>query len=194
MFDFQTMFNGSMAVIRRPSVSTFEEYEKNDLQSATIYIAIAAAINGVLAALSAAIQRTPGVSLIGALIGGVLFSLIGFYIYMGIVYLLGRAFGGTGNFGELAYDISLFSAPLSVVGSLLNLIPFLGPIAAFVLGLYQLYLTYLGIQSGLNLPKNKALMVMVIIFVIFVAIVACIALFFAAIFAALMNGGSESGL
>jgi hypothetical protein len=193
MFDFQTMLNGSMAVIRQPSVSTFEEHEKNDLQAATIYIAIAAAINGVLAALSAAIQRTPGVSLIGALIGGVLVSLIGFYIYMGFVYLLGRAFGGTGNFGELTYDISLFSAPLSVVGSLLNLIPFLGPIAAFVLGLYEIYLTYLGIQSGLNLPKNKAILVMVIMFVILVAIVACIAVFFAAIIAAIMNGRPNSG-
>jgi hypothetical protein len=193
MFDFQTMLNGSMAVIRQPSVSTFEEHEKNDLQAATIYIAIAAAINGVLAALSAAIQRTPGVSLIGALIGGILFSLIGFYIYMGIVYLLGRAFGGTGNFGELTYDISLFSAPLSVVGSLLNLIPFLGPIAAFVLGLYEIYLTYLGIQSGLNLPKNKAILVMVIMFVILIAIVACIAVFFAAIIAAIMNGRPNSG-
>ena len=193
MFDFQTMLNSSMAVIRQPSVSTFEEHEKNDLQAATIYIAIAAAINGVLAALSAAIQRTPGVSLIGALIGGVLASLIGFYIYMGFVYLLGRAFGGTGNFGELTYDISLFSAPLSVVGSLLNLIPFLGPIAALVLGLYEIYLTYLGIQSGLNLPKNKALLVMVIMFVILLAVVACIAVFFAAIIAAVMNGGSQSG-
>jgi hypothetical protein len=188
MFDFQTMFNSSQAVIQHPSVATFEEHEKNDLQAATIYIAIAAAINGVLSAVGAAITRTPGVSFIGALIGGIIGTLIFFYIYMGVVYLLGRAFGGTGNFGELAYDISLFAAPLSVVGSLLNLVPIIGGIVGLVLLIYNIYLTYLGIQSGMNLPKDKAIIVMVIIFVIFVAIVACIFVFFAAIFAAITSG------
>jgi hypothetical protein len=187
MFDFQTMFNSSRAVITSPSVSTFEEHEKNDLQAATIYIVIAAAINGILTALGLAISNTPGGSFFGALIGAIIGTVIFFYIYMGIVYFLGKAFGGTGNFGELAYDIALFSAPLSVVGSLLNIIPFIGWIAAIALGLYQIYLTYLGIQSGLNLPKDKALIVMVIIFVILVAIGVCIGVVAAAAIAALMN-------
>jgi hypothetical protein len=189
MFDFQTMFNSSRAVITSPSVATFEEHEKNDLQAATIYVAIAAAINGLLTAIGVAISNTPGASFIGALIGAVVFTLIFFYIYMGIVYLLGKAFGGTGNFGELAYDIALFSAPLSVVGSLLGIIPILGGIAALVLGIYQIYLTYLGIQSGLNLPKDKALIVMVIIFVIIAAIVACFVLVIAGLIAAATNAG-----
>jgi hypothetical protein len=187
MFDFQTMFNSSRAVITSPSVSTFEEHEKNDLQAATIYIVIAAAINGILTALGLAISNAPGGSFFGALIGAIIGTLIVFYIYMAIVYFLGKAFGGTGNFGELAYDIALFSAPLSVVGSLLNIIPFIGWIAVIALGLYQIYLTYLGIQSGLNLPKDKALIVMVIIFVIIVAIGVCIGLVAAAAIAALMN-------
>jgi Yip1-like protein len=188
MFDFQTMFNSSQAVIMRPSVATFEEHEKNDLQAATIYVAIAAAINGVLTGIGAAMGRTPGTSFIGALIGGVIFTLIFFYIYMGIVYGLGRAFGGTGNFGELAYDISLFVAPLSVVSSLLGLIPVLGGIVGLLVSLYSIYLTYLGIQSGMNLPKDKAIIVMVIIFLIGVAIVACFALVIGAFIAAMMNG------
>jgi hypothetical protein len=186
MFDFQTMFNSSMAVLQRPSVATFEEHEKNDLQAATIYIAVAAAIAGVLAAIGSAIRGT-GLGIGGALIGGVIGTLIGFYIYMGVVYLLSRAFGGTGNFGELAYDISLFSAPLSVVNAVLGLIPVVGPLVGIVVGLYGLYLTYLGIQSGMNLPRDKAILVMVIIFLIIAAIVACIAIVFAAAFAALMN-------
>jgi hypothetical protein len=190
MFDFQTMFNSSQAVIMRPSVATFEEHEKNDLQAATIYVAIAAAINGVLAAIGAAISRTPGVSFIGALIGAIIGTLIAFYIYMGIVYLLGRAFGGTGNFGELAYDISLFSAPLSVVGNLLGLVPILGPIAGLALVIYEIYLTYLGIQSGMNLPKDKAIIVMVIIFLIIAAIVACFVFLLAGIFFAASRGNS----
>jgi Yip1-like protein len=187
MFDFQTMLNSSMAVIQHPSVATFEEHEKNDLQAATIYVAIGGLISGVFGAIAAALrQSNVGSGLIGSALG----AIIGFYIYLGLVYLLGRAFGGTGNFGELAYDISLFSAPLTAVGSLLGIIPVLGGIAALVLAIYNIYLTYLGIQSGMNLPKDKAIIVMVIIFLIGVAIVACIALFFVAIFAALMNGAN----
>jgi len=184
----QTMFNSSMAILQRPSVATFEEHEKNDLQGATIYVAIAGLIAGLLGAIGGAIRNTGvGSALIGNLIG----AIVGFYIYVGIVYLLGRAFGGTGNFGELAYDISLFSAPLTVVSSLLALIPVLGGIAALVLFIYNIYLTYLGIQSGMNLPKDKAILVMVIIFLVVAAIIACIVLFFAAIFAAIMSGGNR---
>jgi hypothetical protein len=186
----QTMFNSSMAILQRPSVATFEEHEKNDLQGATIYVAIAAAINGILAAIGAAIQRSP-VGFGSALIGGIVFSLIFFYFYMGVIYLLGRAFGGTGNFGELAYDIALFSAPLSVVGSLLGIIPVLGLIAGLVLFIYEIYLTYLGIQSGMNLPKDKAILVMAIIAAVLIAIFVCIAIFFFAIIAALMSGGNR---
>jgi hypothetical protein len=185
MFDFQTMLNGSMAVLQHPAVATFEEHEKNDLQSATIYVAIGGLLAGVFGAIGAAMRQS---SIGGGLIGSALGAIIGFYIYLGLVYLLGRAFGGTGNFGELAYDISLFSAPLTAVGSLLGIIPVLGGIAALVLGIYQIYLTYLGIQSGMNLPKDKAIIVMVIIFLIGVAIAACIAVFAVAIIATLSGG------
>jgi hypothetical protein len=185
MFNFQTMFNGSMAVLQHPAVSTFEEHEKNDLGAATIYVAIGGLISGVVGAIGAAIR---GGNVGSGLIGGALGAIIGFYIYLGLVYLLGRAFGGTGQFGELGYDVSLFTAPITVVSSVLGLIPVLGGIAALVLAIYNIYLTYLGIQSGMNLPKEKAIWVMVIIFLIVVAIVGCIAVFFAAIFAAMMSG------
>ena len=185
MFNFQTMLNGSMAVLQHPAVSTFEEHEKNDLQAATIYVAIGGLLSGVFSAIGASLR---GGSMGGGLIGGALGAIIGFYIYLGLVYLLGRAFGGTGQFGELGYDVSLFTAPLTVVSSLLSLIPVIGGIAAFALAIYNIYLTYLSIQSGMNLPKDKALWVMLIIFLIFVAIVGCIAVFFAAIFAAMMSG------
>src|SRR5690242_3274952 len=110
MFDFQTMLNSSMAVLQHPSVATFEANEKNDLQAATIYVALGGLVSGVFGAISAAVRHT---SVGGGLIGGILGAIIGFYIYLGIVYLLGRAFGGTGNFGELGYDLALFTAPLT---------------------------------------------------------------------------------
>jgi hypothetical protein len=187
MFDFQTMLNSSMAVLQHPSVETFEANEKNDLQAATIYVALGGLVSGVFGAIGAAMRHT---SVGSGLIGGVLGAIIGFYIYLGIVYLLGRAFGGTGSFGELGYDLSLFTAPLTAVSSLLALIPVVGGIVALVLAIYNIYLTYLGIQSGMNLPKDKAIIVMVIIFVIGVAIVACFALVLVGLLAA-VSGSSN---
>ena len=212
---FQSMLNASMAVLRRPAVGTFEEYEKNNLQWATIYVAIAAVVSAILGAIAFAIQRPfieqqlrdaetqlggqldltgalANRSLVGAIFSGLLGTLIGFFIFLGIVYLIGRAFGGTGNFGELAFDMSLFWAPLMVVRSLISIIA-IGPLAlltglvSLAIGIYNLYLTYLAIQSGMNLPKNKALYVILIIFGIALVIGLCVAVVFAAALAALFS-------
>ncbi|HEU5103146.1 MAG TPA: Yip1 family protein [Roseiflexaceae bacterium] len=192
---FQQMLNGSRAVLLRPSVSTFEEYERNDLGWALIYIAIAAVATAILNAVRFAIggpamqeamrsmqdqfggQPLPpgfgammgGGSLTGAIVGGLFGSIIGFLIWTGIIFLLGRAFGGSGAFGELAYDVALFSAPMAVINALVGVIS-IGPLACLTfivtvaLALYNLYLSWLSIQSGMNLPPNKALIVILLPF------------------------------
>jgi hypothetical protein len=174
-----------------------------------IYTLIGAVISAILAAIRSAIfpaaidpeqaaqleqlgmdpatlsAQTGGIG--GAVVGTLIGATIGFFIYYGIVYLLGRAFGGTGQFGELAYDVSLFAAPFGVAYGILNFIPFLGGIAGFALWAYSLYLTYLGIQSGMNLPGNKALYVILILFAIVLGFGICFVVFLAAIFAALIG-------
>lgn len=210
---FQEMINGSIAVFTKPSVSTFEEHEKNNLTWALIYSVIAGVINAVLAAIRAILfpvtvdvsglppELAEGIqagaaaspNILGAVLGGIIFTIIGLLISWGITYALGRAFGGTGQFGELAYDLSLFNAPSTVIYSVLNFIPFLGGIAGLALFFYNLYLTYLGIQSGMNLPSNKALYVILIEFAIGLVLALCVAFFFAAAIAALIgaSGGFE---
>ncbi|HEU5015574.1 MAG TPA: Yip1 family protein [Roseiflexaceae bacterium] len=189
---FQQMLNASRAVLLRPSVATFEEFEKDDLGWATIYVVIAAVISAIFAAIGAAVKQETGPGLGGIVIGTPVGVLIGFFIFLGIVFLLGRAFGGTGTFGQLSYDISLFYAPLLALGSLINIIA-IGPLAfltgliGLVISIYQLYLTYLGIQSGMNLPRDKALYVILIIFLIGLVLVACVAIVLGAFIAAMMN-------
>jgi hypothetical protein len=193
------MINGSIAVLSRPSASTFEEHEQNNLGWALIYSLIAGVINAVITWIGSLLfpQPIPGLepgmaagqpsniffSMPVTLIVTVIFLLI----YWGIVYLLGRAFGGTGEFGELAYGFALFSAPLTVIGSVVGIIPVVGPFIAFAASIYGLYLTYLAIQSGMNLPANKALYVVLILFAIGLAIVLCITIFFAALIAAIIG-------
>ncbi len=208
------MINGSIAVLTRPSVATFEEHEQNNLGWATIYVAIGAVLAGIFGAIAFAVQRpfieqelgqfeeefgmqldvaAAQPTITGAIFSNLFGTLLGFFIFLGIVYLLGRAFGGTGNFGELAFDISLFWTPLLVLRALLGILAF-GPILSAILGfvslaigIYNIYLTYLGIQSGMNLPGNKALYVILILVGIVILLGICVAVIFGAAIAALMS-------
>jgi hypothetical protein len=212
---FQQMLNASRTVLLRPSVATFEEYERNDAGWAYIYIAIAAVVSAILSAIGFAITGParaqalrqledqfggagrplpPGVSALmggAGLTGTILLALVGtiivFFFWTGLIYLLGRAFGGTGAYGELAYDVALFSAPITVISSLISLLS-IGPLACLTgliglaLWIYRVYLTWLSVQSGMNLPGNKALMVILIpILVILLLVCGCVALFFVVI-------------
>ncbi|MCX7790949.1 MAG: YIP1 family protein [Chloroflexaceae bacterium] len=192
-----TMIRGSRAVLLRPSVATFEAHEQRRLGWALLYVLIGATITAILGWLTFLIQRPflerqaatvaayfaglearlgrdlpyetllrpwePGIPVLGNL----LHTMIGFLLYLVIVYLLGRLLGGDGKFGELAYDIALFWAPVAIVGAVVNLFSFgwfsclTAPLAIFVT-FYGLYLTYLGVQSGLNLPPRRALVVVLI--------------------------------
>jgi hypothetical protein len=187
---FQELINGSIAVLTKPAVATFEEHEKDNLLWALIYSVIAGVINAVLAAISLQISGT-GASMGSAIGSGIFGTIIGLLISWGITFGLGRAFGGTGSFGELAWDFALFSAPLTVASSILGLIPFIGGIAAIALAIYNFYLSYLAIQSGMNLPSQKALYVILIEVAIFLVIAVCIGVIFGAAFAAMMNSSGQ---
>ncbi|NJP04810.1 MAG: YIP1 family protein [Chloroflexaceae bacterium] len=217
---FQQMIQGSIAVLTRPSVSTFEEHEQDNLGWALIYVAIGAALSGLLGVVQFMVQRlelerqiaelraqmsdlppmfsqmmeaflTPP-SLVGSILSNAIGAIIWFLLFLVFVYAIGRAFGGTGSFGELAFDIALFSAPLTVVGALLGIIN-IGPlgfiiaIVGLVLSIYQFYLTYLGVQSGLNLPSNKALYTMLLVIVMSILIACMLSIFIAFLIAAIVG-------
>jgi len=176
------MVLGSVAVFTNPSVQTFERYERNSLGWALIYAVIASVINGIISAITSQMREL--LAQLGAqgspsdaiettiaqqffvVFGGVLGTIIGSLVVWGFIYLLGRAFGGTGSFGELAWGISLFSSPLSVSQFIVSSIPFVGWILSLALVIYGIYLNYLAIQSGMNLPSRKALYISIILLVI----------------------------
>lgn len=191
----QEMINGSIAVLTKPSVQTFEQHERDNLVWALIYAIIASVINGILTAITWPVREgqiraqleAQNVTLnliettlaqqgniINLVFGGIFSTIIGSLIIWGIIYLLGRAFGGTGSFGELAWGISLFSSPLSVAQTIAGVIPFIGGVISLALTLYGVYLVYLAIQSGMNLPAQKALYIAIILAVIGIIFV-CIA-------------------
>ena len=162
----QEMVNGSIAVLTNPSVQTFERHERDNLGWALIYAAIASVINGILLLIGTTITQQSNPNLYFTILGGVFGTIIGSLVGWGFIYLLGRAFGGTGSFGELAWGISLFSSPLSVAQFIVSYIPFVDWILSLALVIYGIYLNYLAIQSGMNLPSQEALYISIILLVI----------------------------
>lgn len=191
------MLRGSWAVVVRPAVANFEEHERDALGWALLYVALGAAVTAAIGWLAYLVQApflerqyaqlfaelakieaatgqdlafeqlfapsNPGIPIIS----NVLSTMVGFLTYLGIVFLLGRALGGTGSLGELAYDMALFWVPVSLVSALVNAFSIgyisclTAPVAVFVAA-YGLYLTFLSVQSGMNLPARKALTLVLI--------------------------------
>jgi Yip1 domain len=159
------MIQQSRDVMTNPAVATFERYERQGtMANAAIYVAVGAAISGVLSLITGGI---------GGLVIGVLAGIIGFFVFTGLVYFLGQAIaGGTGSFDEVAYTFSLFSVPLTVIGAVIGLvlgllafipiINILAGLAALLIGLLMLviqaYFAYLAVQSSMNIhDQTKAI-------------------------------------
>jgi ABC-type Co2+ transport system permease subunit len=72
--------------------------------------------------------------LIAITIGVIVFAPIAFFTLVAIQYLLGRAFQGTGQFKQQAYNQLLFQVPTTFLISLLYLVmtPFLGDVASLL--------------------------------------------------------------
>jgi hypothetical protein len=150
------MFNQSVEVLSHPNETTFERYERSgNLTDAAIYIGIAAVIAGLLG-------FTGG---FGGVIRNVLSTLVGFFVFSGLVYYIGKSQGGTGTFDEVAYTFSLFVAPLSLVVPIIGiftLIPFLGllfvPIllvAWLIVLVAQAVLAYIAVRSSMNISSQQ---------------------------------------
>jgi Yip1-like protein len=102
--------------------------------------------------------RMAGGGLVAAICGapiGAVISIVGFVIFVGIVQLLARMFGGRGTFEQLAYATAAIVAPFSLINSLLTLlaaIPFVGlcfGLVSLLAGLYVIVLQVLAVQ-GVN--------------------------------------------
>lgn len=145
------MFAQSVAVLTQPSPATFERYEKRgNLNAALLYVMVAAVVSAVIAAFFALFH--PEVTFFGQLISRLITIPAQFFIFTGAVYLIGKnLFKGTGTYAEVAYSFALFFVPLSIVSTVIGIIPLLGWLAMFVIGLVMIYFGFLAVQSSMNL-------------------------------------------
>ncbi|MBK9944839.1 MAG: Yip1 family protein [Kouleothrix sp.] len=185
------MLNQSMTVLTKPSVQSFEQFERRGGQrEALTYIIVAA---GLVAVVGAGFGLLGGVmGAVGGLLRGV-FALLGFYVFAWVLNYVGKTQGGTGTQDEVFYTAALYTAPLLAVTGVVSSIPIIGCLAlpvTFALGIYQIYLGYLAARASMNLQQTPAIIAVV------AAIVAqfVVAVFIGgAIAAALVGGAAASG-
>lgn len=80
-----------------------------------------------------------------------------FFLLMGTVYLLAKAFGGEGTFLEQCNTSLYIQAPLGIFSKLLALIPVVGRVLNSVLSLYGIVLQVFVIMTVHRLSRGKAI-------------------------------------
>ena len=188
---FLEMLDQSRDIMLNPSVATFERHEqRGTLTNAAIYVGVAALISALIGAISGG----PA-----GFLSSLLASLAQFFVFTGMVYLLGKSmFGGTGNWDEVAYTFSLFTAPLILLGALVGLIIVLfswipvlnllvglaGLVVALLMLAVQIYYAYLAVQSSMNIRTgSQAAITLVLAFLATLLVTTVLASIVAAIFA-----------
>jgi hypothetical protein len=96
-----------------------------------------------------------GGSLVAAVCVGPVVSVVGFVIFVGIVQLVAKMFGGRGTFEQLAYATAAIVAPFSLINSVFTLlaaIPFVGLCFGLVSLIAVLYVIALEVMAvkGVN--------------------------------------------
>ncbi len=170
----------SRDVLANPSVTTFERYEqRGSMSNAAIYVGIAIVVAAFVTLMASLLPGPPGPS-IGIFIGSLLSGLTQFFVFTGMVYLIGKnLYRGSGTWNEVAYTFALFTAPLIIIGAVLAfifslfawipLVNIIVGLATLLIGLLlmlvQIYYGYLAIQSSMNLrDQSQALITLILSF------------------------------
>jgi hypothetical protein len=154
---------------------------------------IIAAIIGLLAWLVAPVTLTivPGLrpEVIQAFVphwpydGQIVSVPLGFFIWMGLLYLMAQAFRAQGTFLKQCYVSVLYLVPLGIVGSLLALIPSLGLLSLAVF-IYGIVLQVYALMAAHCLRGGEATAVVLLP----ALVILLLAIVFAVIFASVLIG------
>jgi len=125
------------------------------------YVAVLAAIPAVCGFIgSVMIGGRIFTGLVGAIVGYLL-TFVGVYVLAFIVHALAPSFAGRQDFPS-ALKLVVYSATASWVAGIFSLIPALA-ILSLLLGLYSLYLLYLGIPVLMRAPADKSLVYTIVV-------------------------------
>jgi hypothetical protein len=151
------MVQQSIQVLSKPSPQTFEAFEnRGTMRDALIYVAVGAAISGLLSLPAG----------LGAAIGSVIATVASFFVFVYVVHYVGTTQGGTGTLDQVAYTFSLFWIPLQIVAALVGLVLIITLVGILLLPLLSIaaiaasaYFAYLASQSSLNLTDTTKIVI-----------------------------------
>ena len=142
-------FTDRMMGAARLDAATYEEVEHD--ASATGQAAVVVAIVAVASAIGAI--GDGGAGPIGALVA----ALIGWLVWAGVTYLIGdKLLGGTASWGELLRTLGFAQAP--GVLFVLGIVPLLGGLVRFVVGIWILVAGVVAIRQALDFSTGKAIL------------------------------------
>jgi hypothetical protein len=157
-------------VLTRPGVATFAaQMGKATWRMVWVQLLGWGVISTILGLLAGAIFTSIGFHFYGSLspeamqelsarsasYGGIISIPLGFFLWMGLVYLLAKAFNGQGTFLTQSYATLLFQVPLGILGSILGLIPYLGLLGLAVF-IYGIVLQVFALMATHRLSRSKA--------------------------------------
>jgi hypothetical protein len=108
------------------------------------------------------------------------FSIVGLVIVTGISQIVARVLGGTGTFTQLTYAVAAYVAPMSIVTSLLGLIPLVGCLNA-LLGIYGLFLNVVAVKAVHRFDWGRAVISSAALLIVVLVLVGCIMVVFLAL-------------
>jgi hypothetical protein len=206
-----SMFKSGLTILRHPSIETIQAHMQPNLRWALIYHGLALLVASTVTVLFLPIQEAANAAIMQQLfpssseafisrptssilplwmlwLVSLAFGAFSVLCNYGLLYGIGRALGGAGRFATFAFAFALIAVPITIINIVINLasISFLACLTLpIVLGtsVYFIYLEYLVIRAALELPKDKAIITLlipfIILFLLTCAIIAAIWIFIA---------------
>jgi hypothetical protein len=138
-------------------VGLYEEVEHDP--GATVEAVIVVAAVAVSSGIGLAIGRIAAghsAGALGGLIGGILSGLIGWAVFAGVTYFIGKnLFHADATWEEVLRTLGYAYSPQIV--SFLTGIPILGGILALALAIWVLYLVFIAIRSALDISTGQTI-------------------------------------
>jgi hypothetical protein len=198
--DFNAALQTWIAAVTRPGTEFFEQESTKpeaNLTTAIIWVVIAgvvSAIFGAIAGLTGATGMAAMFEQMGlpagtipmggitgfAAVANIVLMPIFFLIGAGILHLIATVLGGKGDYGRYAYLLATFYVPLSIVASVISIIPVLGGCVAMLLSLYEIVLAFFATKVNYRLTDGKAIAVVLAPVILVVLLAFCAGAFIAA--------------
>jgi hypothetical protein len=197
--DFAGMIETWRRVLTQPGEPVFEQEKVNPngtLQTALIWMLIAGVIAAIFGLIAGAIGASSAAAMIsqmgippemrgqvgsvlglvtgGAGFGAIIAVPLGFLIGTFIIHLIAKMLGGQGDYGKYAYLSSTFQAPLTIISSILSIIPFLGGCIGFLLIIYTYVEAYFAVKVNYGLTSGRAIAAILIPLAIVFLILICL--------------------